>query len=71
MEDTPGARAEVMGRVREAWPGLWEVRLAGGEARVDCGYLEDMLRIWGHPGPTGGGGHMVLFLRQGRVCSPD
>lgn len=59
-----------MERVREAWSGLWEVRLAGGEARVDCGYLEDMLRIWGHPGPIGRG-CMILFLRQGRVCSPD
>lgn len=59
-----------MERVREAWPGLWEVRLAGGEARVDCGYLEDMLRIWGHPGPIGRG-RMISFLRQGCVCSPD
>lgn len=65
MEDTPGAKDRDDGAGKRSM-----ARLAGGEAKVDCGYLEDMLRILGHPGPTGGG-CMVLFLRQGRVCSSD
>lgn len=40
------------------------VRLAGGETGVDCGCLEDMLSIWGHPGLTGRD-CTLLFLKQG------